>query len=160
MANDKRARAKHEPSFNKIPRAGALEQPEKLPKLAAEPRSIMDMQPAWRLSNMRMKSPFGWGAITRGDMQQVIERFKALESMTWSAILVEAKKHNHHCDVGGMCKEAQKCLEDDWQGGADEVLTIRLTNKKRVWGVLEGPLVYLLWWDPEHSVYPSLKKHT
>ena len=92
MAKDKRARARHEPSFNKTPRAGGPVQPEKSPRVAAEPRSIMDMQPAWRLGNMRMKSPFGWDAVTRGDMEQVIGHLKGLESMTWSAVLVGAKK--------------------------------------------------------------------
>lgn len=107
-----------------------------------------------------MKAPFGWDAIDRDDMKQVVAHFKALESMRWNDIFVAARKHNHHCDVGGMSREAQTCIEEDWQGGADDVLTIRLTNKKRVWGILEGPVVYLLWWDPDHDVYPSLKKHT
>ena len=160
MAKGKRARAKHEPSFDKKPRAAVLVHPEKRPRVATEPRSIMDMQPAWRLSNMRMKSPFGWDAITRSDMEQVVGHLKGLESMAWSEILVGAKKQNHHCDVDGMCKRARECLEDDWQGGVDELLTMRLSNKKRVWGVLEESIVYLLWWDPEHDVYPSLKKNT
>jgi hypothetical protein len=47
-----------------------------------------------------------------------------------------------------MSREAQTCIKEDWQG-PDDVLTIRLTNKKRVWRILEGPIVYLLWWDPE-----------
>lgn len=148
MARDKRARAKHEPSFNNVP------------KVAAEPRSIMDQQPAWRLGNMRMEPPFGWDTVTRDDMTQIVRHLKGLESMTWSAILIGAKKYNHHCDVAGMSREARACLDDDWQGGADEMLTMRLTNKKRVWGVLDGPIVHLLWWDPEHDVYPSLKKNT
>ncbi|HEV2642906.1 MAG TPA: hypothetical protein VGT98_09375 [Candidatus Elarobacter sp.] len=160
MAKDKRARAKHEPSFSKTPRTGVQVHVEKQPKLAAEPHSIMDLQPAWRLSNLRMKEPFGWNAIARDDMIQVVEHLKSLESMTWSAILIGAKKHNHRCDVERMCRAAQTCLIEDWQGGADEILTMRLTNKKRVWGILEGPIVYLLWWDPTHAVYPSEPKNT
>lgn len=107
-----------------------------------------------------MKEPFGWNAIARDDMIQVVEHLKSLESMTWSAILIGAKKHNHRCDVERMCRAAQTCLIEDWQGGADEILTMRLTNKKRVWGILEGPIVYLLWWDPTHAVYPSEPKNT
>ena len=120
----------------------------------------MDLQPAWRIGNLRMKAPFGWDAITRDDMSQIVEHFKGLESMTWSAILIGAKKHNHNCNVDGMCRQAQACLLEDWQGGTDELLTIRLTNRKRVWGVLEGPIVYLLWWDPTHAVYPTEPKNT
>jgi len=107
-----------------------------------------------------MKPPFGWDSVSREDMKQVIDHLKSLESMSWSAILVGAKKHNHNCEVGGMCRDARRCLAEDWQGGADEALTIRLTNKKRLWGILEGPILYLLWWDPDHAVYPSLPKNT
>jgi len=37
---------------------------------------------------------------------------------------------------------------------------IRLSGKKRVWGIREGRLFSLVWWDPEHTVGPSEKKHT
>jgi hypothetical protein len=160
VSKDKKARVKREPSFSKTPRAGVNVAPGKTLRVAQEPQSIMEVRPSWRLSNLRMKGPFGWDSIDRDDMKQVVAHFKSLESMTWSDILVAGRKHNHHCDVGGMSREAQTCIEEDWQGGADDVLTIRLTNRKRVWGILEGPIVYLLWWDPDHDVYPSLKKHT
>lgn len=160
MGKEKRARVSREPSFGKTPRIGAQITGGKQPKLAREPQSIMDQRPSWRLSNMRMKAPFGWDSISRDDMKQVIDHLKALEEKPWSETLIGAKKHNHHCDVGGMCREARDCLAEDWQGGVDEALTIRLTNKKRVWGILEGPILYLLWWDPDHAVYPSLPKNT
>ncbi|HWT04909.1 MAG TPA: hypothetical protein VN224_04060 [Xanthomonadales bacterium] len=160
MAKDKRARAKHEPSFSKTPRTGVIVHVEKRPKFTTEPGSIMDLRPAWRLGNLRMKAPFGWDAITGDEMKQVVEHFKGLESMTWSAILIGAKKHNHNCDVAEMCRQAQACLIEDWQGGADEILTMRLTNRKRIWGILEGAVVYLLWWDPTHAVYPTEPKNT
>jgi hypothetical protein len=135
VAQDKRARASREPFFSKTPRTGVCLEAGKQPKIAREPQSIMDRRPSLRLSNMRMKPPFGWDSISREDMKQVIE-------------------------VGGMCREARQCLAEDWQGGADEALTIRLTNKKRLWGILDGPILYLLWWDRDHAVYPSLPKNT
>jgi hypothetical protein len=160
VAKDKKVRASREPSFSKTPRIGTHVVAGKHPKIAQEPQSIMELRPSWRLSNMRMQAPFGWDSISRDDMKQVIDHLKSLESMTWSAILVGAKKHNHTCDVGGMCKAARECLTRDWQGGADEALSIRLSGKKRIWGILEGPILYLLWWDPDHDVYPSLLKNT
>jgi hypothetical protein len=160
VSSNKKARVKREPSFSKTPKASVTVASGKMPRVAEEPHSIMDARPSWRLSNLRMKAPFGWDAIDRDDMKQVIAHFKSLESMTWSDILVASRKHNHHCDVARMSRNAQACIEEDWQGGVDDVLTIRLTNKKRVWGILEGAIVYLLWWDPEHDVYPSLKKNT
>jgi len=115
VGKDKKACARREPSFGKTPKLGAHIAISKQLKVEHEPRSIMDDRPSWRLSNMRTQPPFGWDSITREDMKQVVSHLKSLESMTWSAILVGAKKHNHNCDVGGMCKEARDCLAGDWQ---------------------------------------------
>lgn len=87
-------------------------------------------------------------------MRTVVGHLASLESMTWNDILVVAKKQNHFCTVAGLCREAQENLEQDWQG-ADRVLSIRLTNVKRVWGIIEQGVFYLLWWDPDHCVSPS-----
>ncbi len=42
----------------------------------------------------------------------------------------------------------------------DALVSLRLGAKKRIWGVLEGSVLYVLWWDPHHEVYPSKKRHT
>jgi hypothetical protein len=113
----------------------------------------------WRLHNLRLAQPFGWADISREDMLGVIERLRALETMTWNEILVGAKKQNHTLASNEICKEAQVCLATDWQG-ADEVVSVRVTGRKRVWGIRENGVLYLLWWDPTHAVYPVEKKNT
>ncbi len=129
---------------------------EKKPRAnTADADSFYRLKPTWRLSNLRLSKPFGWSDIDRQDMVQVIERLKNLESMTWGDILDTGRKHNHPCDTSDICKDAQECLDDDWQGGLDEVVTLRVTGKKRVWGIIENGVCFLLWWDPNHRVYPS-----
>jgi hypothetical protein len=114
----------------------------------------MQVRPSWRLGNLRMRSPFGWDTISRSDMVAVIAHLKSLETMTWSAILVGAKKQNYNCNVSDLAKPAREIIEQDWQG-ADKVLSIRLTNTKRMWGIVDQGILHLLWWDPAHEVMPS-----
>lgn len=145
-----------EPSSTKTPRTAIDVKPEKKPRAnTAEADSFYHLKPTWRLSNLRLPKPFGWGDIDRDDMVQVIQRLQNLESMTWGAILIDGKKQNHHCNTSDICKDAQTCLDEDWQGGADEVVTLRVTGVKRVWGIIERGVCFLLWWDPEHQVFPS-----
>ena len=87
-------------------------------------------------------------------MRAVISHLKSLETMTWNAILVGAKKQNHHCNVSDLTKRARENIQQDWQG-ADKVLSIRLTNVKRMWGIVDQGILHLLWWDPAHEVMPS-----
>ena len=123
----------------------------------AGPDSYLRGRPSWRLSKLRMDQPFGWDQISRTDLEDVVTHLSSLESMTWSEIVVAARKQNHYCDVEDLSKPAREIIIQDWRG-ADQVLSIRLTNLKRVWGIMEQGVLYLLWWDPDHQVYPSTFK--
>lgn len=162
MARNKNqgARAAHGPSNVKAPRLAQAFPPGKLPRIeAANAVTQNDLRPVWALRNIRLAAPFGWANISRADMLDVMARLQSFESMTWNEILVAAKKQNHTLSSDQICKEARTCLEGDWQG-ADEVVSLRVSGKKRVWGIREGGILYLLWWDPTHSVCPTQKKNT
>ena len=42
----------------------------------------------------------------------------------------------------------------------DTLISLRVTGKKRIWGVRDGSVLHLLWWDPQHEVYPTKPRHT
>lgn len=76
--------------------------------------------------------------------------------MTWNEFLVQAKKRNHSIKVADITSEARERLEAVGLG-LDEVVSLRLTGKERVFGYLDNGVLVLLWWDPDHQVCPSLK---
>jgi hypothetical protein len=90
-------------------------------------------------------------------MRAVVLHLSSLETMTWREILVTARKHNHFCNVDELSKPAREIIDRGWEG-ADRVLSVRLTNLKRIWGIFEDGVLYLLWWDPDHQVFPSTFK--
>ena len=117
----------------------------------------MHDHPSWRVRKLRMASPFGWEQISRADLADVVAHLSSLESMTWNDIVVTARKHNHFCEVEELSKPARDIIAADWRG-VDQILSIRLTNLKRIWGVVEEGVLYVVWWDPEHQVYRSTLK--
>ncbi|MBV8367408.1 MAG: hypothetical protein JO036_00535 [Candidatus Eremiobacteraeota bacterium] len=123
----------------------------------AESRSYLARRPTWRFGRIRMDPPFGWGDISREEVESVVSHLSALEKMTWNDILVTARKQNHFCDVSKLSKPARALINADWQN-AEQLLALRLTNLKRVWGFLEQGILYIMWWDPNHEVYPSTFK--
>jgi hypothetical protein len=77
--------------------------------------------------------------------------------MTWTEILVQAKKQNHSIKVEDICSTAQQRLE---ALGLllDDVVSLRLSGRERVYGYLENGVLILLWWDPLHQICPSMRE--
>jgi hypothetical protein len=38
------------------------------------------------------------------------------------------------------------------------LFSLRITGKMRLWGIRDIETLRVLWWDPQHSVCPPLKK--
>ncbi len=74
--------------------------------------------------------------------------------------LVGAKHRNHTVLVSRLSPEAQKRLREIKQDDLDELTSLRLSGRERVWGIRESGIFHLLWWDPEHRVFPTTRQHT
>ncbi|MBC3185082.1 hypothetical protein H7347_00545 [Corynebacterium sp. zg-331] len=68
-------------------------------------------------------------------------------------------KRNHYHDVTDLADDARRRLQylDDSE---EQVFRFRLDGTGRLWGVRSGDLFRILWYDPEHAVYPVGKRHT
>jgi len=112
--------------------------------------------PVWQFNFMDFEGPWSW-QIPAATFLEIRDKLSQFESMTWSEI--EGPSH-HFAEVSNLCKEAQDRLVELKQDDIDHLFSLRLSGRQRVWGIRAGPIFKILWWDPEHIVYPSLKKHT
>jgi hypothetical protein len=87
-------------------------------------------------------------------------RLAAFETMTWREILAEAHTQNHFIGVWQLCGDARRRLEDLGYGDLKKLVSLRLTGRERIWGIMEEGVLAILWWDPDHTVYPVEKRHT
>ena len=92
-------------------------------------------------------------------MGATLKKLADFESMTWNDIQVNAKKQNHFISVSDMIKEAGQRLE---QLGIveDELFSLRVNGKMRIFGILRTGEFEILWLDCNHEICPSKKKHT
>lgn len=138
-------KSRHNPETSKTPRkAGFDENPGNL-------------RPAWRVGSMEMRDPYGWHEIDVRGVQEIHERLRNFESMMWRDIL---DRNNHQVSVNLLSKDARDRLTELHLDDLEQLLSLRVTAVKRIWGILEHNVVTLLWWDPEHLVCPSLLKNT
>lgn len=144
----KRPKVKHQPPVSKQPHA------------ASDPAAFYQHRPAWRISLLETVEPFGWHAVAADKVMEIRAKLAHFESMTWAEILQRSNNHHHLIAVERICGAAQERLEVLGQSDADAVLSLRLSNVERVFGILDGHVLRVLWWDPNHRICPAELRHT
>jgi hypothetical protein len=110
---------------------------------------------------LQVCSPYGWQDLSKDKLLFIREKLGNFESMTWKEILLDGKKSNHVVKIRRLHGDAQNRLAEIFVAiDFDDLVSLRLGAKERVWGLLEGPVLRVLWWDPEHQVCPSLLRDT
>jgi len=89
--------------------------------------------------------PFGWHILDANGVDAIREKLANFETMTWREILLDAKKQNHNVSVGDLVKKAQDRLTEIFPEQLDELTSLRLTGKGRVWGKIDEGVMELIW---------------
>lgn len=143
----------------------------KQPKWKTEPRPVQkvvpaapvvvtyhEFKPSWRVGEMLLvHDVFGWHRINATRLANLQQRLRGYECRTWKEILHPPKKHppDHFTPVESICRDAQKLLDASGLGDTDELVSLRIGGKGRLWGIMQtGGTLLVLWWDPDHLVYP------
>lgn len=138
---------------NKIPKFGAEPNPAKKP-VFTEPVYNDGHPLAWRLCMADKGGPFPWTAITPDKLHEIFGKLAEFEPMNWEEI---KRGGSHPIQVASLCMEARERLVQLKLDDFDELVSLRLTGKNRVWCIQTGHLMRLLWWDADHKVYPVEK---
>ncbi|KJU85359.1 hypothetical protein MBAV_002442 [Candidatus Magnetobacterium bavaricum] len=115
--------------------------------------------PVWRFGMVDFEGQWGWENLNRVDDFKLIQgKLKNFETMTWGEIekklIKKGTPQNHSIQVEKICKDAQDRLKEIKMDDRDELYSLRFSGKERLWGVREGEILYILWWDPYHTVCP------
>lgn len=142
----------------KKPQAGAT---FKVPQAPSSPAlgKVGKDKIVWRFSKMDFEGTWSWATITKEKLVEVHSKLCQVEELTWAEATIGGKPVKN-IKVATICKEAQKRLQDSKLNDVDDVWEIHISGKCRIWGLRVDPAFHLLWWDPEHTVCPSVKKYT
>lgn len=136
----------------KKPKTAVTPSPTKKP--SAEPVSDFNkLHPAWRISRLEMRDPFGWHELDKSTLDSIRQRLVSLESSTWKEILVDQNHWNHTVPRSSLSKPARDRLTDLALDDQEFFISLRLTSAQRIWGFKSDDALTLLWWDPTHSVW-------
>ncbi len=132
--------------------------PTKTPKSINLPSSDSN-HISWRFSKVDRDGKWkcSLNALGEDKTKEIIRKLKDFDSMTWGDF---KGKRRHSIPVNTISREAKKRLEDIQRDDIDVLFSVGISGKERIWGVREGDVFSILWWDPEHEVYPSTLKNT
>lgn len=147
MGKNKRPRAAFDPRGGKFPRGADL----------AEKFNAKHF--CWRVGDLDWEGRWGWANVTADVIfGAIIPKLHNYESMTWAEL--DGFSGSHFVDLEKLCDHAQARLRDLQKDEQAGLFSVRVTGIMRVWGVRDGAILRVLWWDPEHTVCPSLKRGT
>ena len=104
---------------------------------------------------MDVDGPWCFYRNEHADLRIVIDGLRPFESMTWGEI---SGPRNHFIPRGDIIGDAQRRLEDIKQDDVDDLYSLHLNGKRRIWGIRDGSILRLLWWDPDHKICPAHKR--
>ena len=136
--------------------------------VANVPSQLYKKPPNWSFSKCDFVHE-EWGVNTNKDsLQKIILRLIDFENQkTWGAILTNTagrtnNTQSHQIDVYKIAKRAQNRLVKLGLSEYDEIYSLSVGGKYRIWGVMsvESGTFHLIWLDKNHTVYPVGKRHT
>ena len=141
----------------KNPRRGRAPKGKKKASSVRTP-STQNKQLVWKVSKIDDEGQWGWNNISCPDfLRNIWDKMRNFETMTWGQIL---GRSHHMIPVNDIIKPAQERLRELKHDDQEELVSFRIGGRERLWAIRSETEAFLLWWDPNHEICPSPKKHT
>jgi hypothetical protein len=163
VADGKKRRKKTLPVYS--PSAvskGLQEVPKAIGKLFADDGANRRPIFSFALVDRDTKYDWGWHLLDDAGARSLVEFILQISQLTWNEIRSmtgsgNKAQHRKHHDQGisTLVTEAQECLSGPrYEEMGSEVFRFSLSPLCRLWGFEHRGTFYVVWWDPEHKVYP------
>lgn len=136
--------------------------PQHQAKQFVSPRSVLpdaessDKRISWRFCHADNDGPWSFGKLDGVALTQLMGRLANFESMTVREMFNNGEEPGKHYEVARLpTQEAINRLEDMGLGDMTRISRLRLGGKPRLYGFLLGNVFHMVWWDPEHEIWPS-----
>lgn len=119
----------------------------------------MELSPVWRFSDVDHDGVYSFSVMDTAKFVEFLGKLKSFESMKWKELLTGGQ-HCKRYEVDKMPAPSRKRLIELQLDDLDTLVRFRCSGPERLYGFLRGHVFHVLWWDPEHRVWPSMKKNT
>lgn len=113
---------------------------------------------AWRIGDVELAGPWPFSVMSLEQAQAIHRFLSEMEKRTWEDACFG--KPVRQVRVRDAPEAVRKRLEETKRDDVDCLAELLMGGLPRIWGVRRGNACHLLWWDPEHKVWPSPKRRT
>lgn len=120
--------------------------------------STQNKKLVWKVSKIDDEGQWGWNNISCPDfLRNIWDKMRNFETMRWVDILGAS---HHAIPISNIIRPAQKRLEELGHDDKETLVSFHITGRERIWAIRSEEKAFLLWWDPNHEIYPVEKKNT
>lgn len=135
----------------------------KSPRNVVNPDSFLSEHPVWRFE--RVDNSGEWNLYCSNNLADILKKLVDFERMTWAEIQKQThndnRSSNHYISFEKMSQKAKdRFSELRLNEFSDNIFSLRLKGKERLFGILTDGVFNILWYDNDHQICPSPKKHT
>ena len=128
---------------------------QKVPHIAENVDALRNQNFKWRVVNNYIDydhDEWWWREVKiQKFFQKLLPSLQHYETITWNEILRYPSCHD--MEINQLCGEAQRRLQEKLPD-IDTLHQLKMTNTCRLWGYRHRQTLYLIWHDPNHTVYP------
>ena len=139
----------------KVPSSAISVSGKKVPRIAQEVDG--NILQYWSFKHFDGDGPFGW-YLCQETVLWLLDILKDRQGINWNHLTQGNKSHN--IPVVDLEKNAQQRLAQLQLDDYEELFSMRITGKQRIFGIRDRNIFHVLWWDPNHQVCLSHKKNT
>jgi hypothetical protein len=134
-------------------------------------KSFFSQHPKWSFKHWDNSHPkWGYAAQSEKTIASIISHLRTREFQTWGEICAtmgKRNRENHFMAIDKLGSEPQHRLSEIHmtkhallQDG--ELFSLHLMNAARLWGIIDdlSGVFHIIWYDPDHDVYPTHKLNT
>jgi len=131
-----------------------------IPSLDIDSEEIKDRRLVWRLGFHDDTSEWSLNDATREQMINLLDKLRSFETMTIKEIFHSGIEHGKSYEVDSLPDHAKRRLRKIGRDDEDQLHRLRCSGPARLFGIMREHVFHILWWDPEHKIWPSKKRNT
>lgn len=132
-------------------------------RIKSNPESNYTKKPAWNVGLIDLNCPWCFKELDGSDWwNEIHAKLKNFETMTWQEIFDASGgrkrgNNNHGVPIKDLVPEARRRLRELRLNDIESLFSLRLTGTRRIWGILDGFVLKIMWFDSGHKVCPTAK---
>ena len=118
-------------------------------------------RPCWRFTHVDHDGPWGFDKVEPSVLCNILVRLGNFESMTLNKVFRSGGYPGKDYEVAAIPNsDALARLEAIGLADQTKIWVLRLGGEPRLYGFLDENIFHIVFWDPEHEIWPSVLKHT